>query len=69
MKNSSKDKMYYNIEHDIRLKIIWTDDCDFVVRWTHKGKRIEDKCYYTDDLIDAKETLKAMAKEIEAGKI
>jgi len=59
---------YYNKKYDIRLKVIWTDDNEYVVRWTRNGKRDEGKCYYTDCRHDAQDTMNAMIKDIENGR-
>ena len=49
----------------IKIDIKKKDD-EYCVRWIENGKRIEAKCYYTDDKEDANETAKLM--KIEVGK-
>ena len=43
-------------------------DGEYCVRWLEDGKRIESKCYYTDDLQDAKDTRELIIKHIHLSK-
>ena len=46
----------------IKIDVKKTDG-EYCVRWIQDGKRIESKCYYTDDKEDAEGTLRHMQGE------
>jgi len=49
----------------IRIDTILQIDGEYCVRWIENGKRIEAKCYYTNDKEDAYDTAKLMKIEAE----
>ena len=63
-------EVYYkeDVNMAVKLDIKKNSYGEFVVRWIEDGRRIEAKCYYTDDKQDAVDTKKEMQKEIDRNK-
>ena len=61
----TKENAVAGKKHVISKPVKDTSTGEWVVKWMTDGKRDEDKTYYTDDLKDAQDTAKVMAKHAE----